>query len=66
MPNGFVQVTDSNNVVQVINIQQIVRVHQKEDHWGIIFAGGDPISLSELEAEKLFKSLDILAQDGIS
>lgn len=57
----FVQVVDTNGVVQILNTQQIVKLYQPvgESNWRVVVNFGDPFMLGESEAGKLIEYLQV-------
>lgn len=59
----FVQVVDSESIVQIINISQIVRASQNapgqggKHGWQVVLTADKSVTLNESEAEKLFKRM---------
>jgi hypothetical protein len=53
----FVKVVDVKERVQILNTRHVVRVHQDDLKWRVVFTNGKPVVLDKSEAEKLFRRL---------
>ena len=58
----FVAVADTENELQIVNISQIVRFHREGPYWKVVLAGGETITLSKCENEKLLDKLPGIKQ----